>query len=287
MSLSNRLVAFVDTSPYAESVCDYSAWAAGRGGQTVELVHVLDQAAKPETNMSGTIGLGARSNLLEQLATLDAERAKVAQAQGRAVLEDAAYRIRRTAPALSTTESLRHGGIVDAVKSVGQDAALVVVGKRGDTRDVASGLIGTNVEAVIRASSGPVLVANRAFSTPEKFLIAYDGGTSVERAIDYIVTTGILNGMQGLLVSVGPKDDAIDQKMLSACSRLEAAGISATAQWRDGDQVEVSIAQSVADEDIDLLVMGAYGHSRIRSMVIGSTTTAMVQGCKVPVLMIR
>ena len=93
--------------------------------------------------------------------------------------------------------------------------------------------------------------------------------------------------MQGLLVAVGSKDDAIDQKMLSACSRLEAVGITATAQWRDGDQVEASIAQSVTDEDIDLLVMGAYGHSRIRSMVIGSTTTAMVQGCKVPVLMIR
>ena len=287
MTPSNRLVAFVDTSPYAESVCDYSAWAASRGGQTVELVHVLDQATRPETNMSGTIGLGARSNLLEQLASLDAERAKIAQAQGRAVLEDAAYRVQRTAPAVSTSELLRHGGIVDAVKSVGQNADLMIVGKRGDTRDVASGLIGTNVEAVIRASSGPVLVANRAFSTPEKFLIAYDGGPSVERAIDFIVSTGILNGMQGLLVSVGQKSDAINQKMLNACSRLAAVGVPATTQWRDGDQVEASIALAVSDEEIDLLVMGAYGHSRIRSMVIGSATTAMVQSCKVPVLMIR
>jgi nucleotide-binding universal stress UspA family protein len=33
--------------------------------------------------------------------------------------------------------------------------------------------------------------------------------------------------------------------------------------------------------------MGAYGHSRIRQMIIGSTTAEMVRSCKVPVLMIR
>ncbi|WP_372803402.1 universal stress protein, partial [Paracoccus seriniphilus] len=38
-------------------------------------------------------------------------------------------------------------------------------------------------------------------------------------------------------------------------------------------------------EGFDMLVMGAYGHSRIRSLVIGSTTTEMVRSCKVPVLM--
>lgn len=287
MASSNRLVAFVDTSTYAESVCDYSAWAASRGGYTVALVHVLDQAAKPETNMSGAIGLGARSNLLEQLATLDAQRAKLAQAQGRAVLEDASYRIQRTAPALQMSEALRHGGIVDAVKSVGSDAELVIVGKRGDTRDIASGLIGTNVEAVIRASTTPVLVANRAFSTPKKFLIAYDGGASVERAIDFIAASDLFSGMQGLLVSVGQKNDAIDRKMQAACERLANAGVGATMQWRDEDQVEAGIAQSVNDDGADLLVMGAYGHSRIRTMVIGSATTAMVQNCKIPILMVR
>ncbi|MCF3974828.1 universal stress protein, partial [Paracoccus salsus] len=36
-----------------------------------------------------------------------------------------------------------------------------------------------------------------------------------------------------------------------------------------------------------LLVMGAYGHSRIRSLIIGSTTTAMVQSVKMPVLLYR
>jgi nucleotide-binding universal stress UspA family protein len=33
--------------------------------------------------------------------------------------------------------------------------------------------------------------------------------------------------------------------------------------------------------------MGAYGHSRIRNLMIGSTTTAMIRTCKVPVVLMR
>ena len=47
------------------------------------------------------------------------------------------------------------------------------------------------------------------------------------------------------------------------------------------------ITEYVDRTAVDLLVMGAYGHSQIRNLIIGSTTTAMVRGCKVPVLMIR
>jgi nucleotide-binding universal stress UspA family protein len=36
-----------------------------------------------------------------------------------------------------------------------------------------------------------------------------------------------------------------------------------------------------------MVVMGAYGHSRIRSLIIGSTTTEMVRSCKVPVVLVR
>ncbi|WP_348640245.1 MULTISPECIES: universal stress protein [unclassified Mesorhizobium] len=50
-------------------------------------------------------------------------------------------------------------------------------------------------------------------------------------------------------------------------------------------QPDAVIAGTVEDEGIDLL--GAYGHSRIRSFVIGSTTTEMIRSCKVPVILFR
>jgi nucleotide-binding universal stress UspA family protein len=50
---------------------------------------------------------------------------------------------------------------------------------------------------------------------------------------------------------------------------------------------EDQISAYVADNDIDMLVMGAYGHSRIRYLVIGSTTTEMIRICRIPVLLFR
>jgi len=47
------------------------------------------------------------------------------------------------------------------------------------------------------------------------------------------------------------------------------------------------IADTVESEQFDLLVMGAYGHSRIRNLIIGSTTTQMIGACKVPVMLFR
>ena len=52
-------------------------------------------------------------------------------------------------------------------------------------------------------------------------------------------------------------------------------------------QPEHLIAVRAEAHDFDLLIMGAYGHSRIRSLLIGSTTTAMIRACKVPVLLFR
>ncbi len=47
------------------------------------------------------------------------------------------------------------------------------------------------------------------------------------------------------------------------------------------------IAAVPKDNSIDLLVMGAYGHSPVRQFILGSTTTTMERTCHVPVLMFR
>ena len=52
-------------------------------------------------------------------------------------------------------------------------------------------------------------------------------------------------------------------------------------------QPETELGKLVDDEGFGMVVMGAYGHSRIRSLVIGSTTTEMVRSCKVPVVLMR
>ena len=51
--------------------------------------------------------------------------------------------------------------------------------------------------------------------------------------------------------------------------------------------VEECATAIIEAETFDLLVMGAYSHSRLRSLFLGSTTTEMIRSCKVPVVIFR
>ena len=86
------------------------------------------------------------------------------------------------------------------------------------------------------------------------------------------------------MVGAGGAD--AERRLVTATARLEAGGLSVRADILPGEPDKV-IARTVEQERIDLLVMGAYGHSRIRSLVIGSTTTAMIRSCLVPIFMFR
>ncbi len=74
--------------------------------------------------------------------------------------------------------------------------------------------------------------------------------------------------------------------MALSVAQLKAGGH--TAEWRivPGAPAK-AIAEIVERESMNLLVMGAYGHSRIRTLIIGSTTTEMIRSCRVPVLLFR
>ena len=73
--MSDKIIAFVDGSVYSASVCEHAAWVSGRTGSPVELIHLLGRREAPEKyDRSGSIQLGARSKLLEELSELDAQR---------------------------------------------------------------------------------------------------------------------------------------------------------------------------------------------------------------------
>ena len=282
-----KLVALVDGSIYSQSVCDHAAWVAVRTGAAVELLHVLGrrQTGSAPANLSGNIALGARTTLLEELSALDEQMAKLAQKRGRAILEDARASV-EAAGAEDVETRLRTGDIVETVSEQEADAEMVVIGKRGEAADFAKLHLGSNLERIVRSSAMPVFVASRAFRPLEPFLVAYDGGTSCPRAVEYVAQNDVFRGLACRLLTVGPNTVQTRKWRNDARGVLEDAGHAVEADIIEG-QTERVIAEVVEAEGIDLLVMGAYGHSRIRNLIIGSTTTEMVRSCKIPVVLFR
>ena len=283
--MSDKIIALVDGSTYSESVCAHAAWIATRTGAPVELIHVLGRREAPDkTDLSGSIRLGARTKLLEDLAELDAQRAKLLSHRGRAILEDARA-IVDGAGVTDITTRLRRGDVVEEIAAAEKDVRVIVVGKRGEAADFAKGHLGSNLERIVRTAEHPVFVAARAFAPIERVLLAYDGSRSAMKAVDQIAASALFAGLPVTIVTVGGGADA-DAGLRDAKARLDAAGLEAETRRLDGRPEDV-LGRLVEEEGFGLLVMGAYGHSRIRSFLIGSTTTEMVRSCKVPVLLVH
>jgi len=282
-----NLLALIDGSIYSQSVCDHAAWVAGRAGLPVALLHVLGrrEVASEPANLSGSIGLGARTALLEELVELDAQKAKLALKRGRVILDEAQERL-RAAGASDISAKLRHGDLIDTVQEFEGEAAAIILGKRGEAADFAKLHLGSNLERVVRTVSKPVLVASRAFQPIKRFLIAFDGGVSAMKAVDYVARSPIFAGLECDLLMSGAESSESRKRLDGAAVQLSAAGYAVTADLIAASPDQAILAR-VEARSVDLLVMGAYGHSRIRSLIIGSTTTQMIRSCKIPVMLFR
>ena len=96
----------------------------------------------------------------------------------------------------------------------------------------------------------------------------------------------MFTGIDCLLLHVGSESSGYRKQLGGAVATLQQAGFQAEYRVVAG-QADRVIADTVESEQFDLLVMGAYGHSRIRNLIIGSTTTQMIGACKVPVMLFR
>lgn len=281
-----RIMALIDGSIYTASVCDHAAWVAGRTGAALELMHVIGrrETSSAPTNLSGSLSLGARSSLLAELATLDEQRGRLAQERGRAILEAAAEHLKGAG--VSTSHRMRIGDLLHEVSAVQNEFDVMVIGKRGEAADFASMHLGSNLERVMRGAVNPVLVASRAFRPIHKVVVAFDGSASSTRAVEAVAREGLFRGLDIRIITVGDDKPAVREKLQRAKATLEGANLAVRADIVQGE-VEGALSAAVDDGAADLLVMGSHGHSRVRHLLIGSSTTALLRSCLVPIMVYR
>lgn len=281
----SKVLTCIDGSVYTDSVVDLAGWVATRTQLSVELLQVLGRRESTSSDRSGRIVAGARRKLLEELADLDAQRAKLQHKEAWLVIEEAKERL-IAAGVPDVGISLRHGDLVPTLHEREKEAAVVVIGKRGEAADFATLHLGSNLERIVRASNRPIFIAARAFRPIKRVLVAFDGGKSALKAIDEVSRSRLYEGAQLHLLTAGEQTDSAAQALDRAKSQLDAAGLTATTSLVSGS-AEAVISRTVVEEDIDLLVMGAYGHSRLRTLVIGSTTSDLIRSCQIPISIYR
>lgn len=282
-----QIVACIDHSEVAGAVSDAGAWISQRVERPLVLLHVLDRSAYPiPSDLSGNIGLGARTQLLEELASLDAERNRMALEQGLLQLNEA----RQRAQALGVRDVRllqRHGHFVDTLASMQEETRILVMGRKGEDNADSLRSIGSNLETVIRTLSCRILVTPGTFKPPESVLLAYDASPTAKQVLYILARSPLCRGLPFHLVMVAD-DEAKNRALLAEAEQeLRAHGHEQVIATLLQGPIEETLLNHIEQEQIGLLIMGAYGHSRIRQFLVGSTTSRLLRQSPVPILLLR
>jgi nucleotide-binding universal stress UspA family protein len=279
-----------DGSSFAENVYRYGAWFALQFNSKINVLFVTDirsQKVASTGNLSGSIGLDASEKLLNELVNLEHEKAKLNNQRARFILQNAADSLK--AEAVAEFELINKTGfLVDCFHEFEENADLIVLGKRGEAADFASGHLGANLDRIVRSSRKPCLVTPREFKPIQRILVAYDGSSTGKKILQFLGNSRSFQSLEIHLLTVAKNDS--DQTAITrlneAKQELQKAGFEPVCSLLGGE-VEKAIANYITQQDISLLIMGAYGHNRIRHLVIGSTTAQLLRSSNIPVLLFR
>lgn len=287
MKNENKVLACVDQSHFADHVADYAAWAARRMDAPLEFLHVIDR--HPELGSgedhSGAIGIDAQENLLTKLSADDEARTKNAREQGRIFLNRLRERAFASGAALVDVRQ-RHGELEETLAEQAEGVRLLVLGRRGEAAETTQRDLGRNVEHVVRAVHKPILTVTAGFKEPQRVMIAFDGGNVTRRGVEMVAGSPLFRGLPIYLLMSGKESQDAHRQLDWAKTTLETAGFEVTALLTPGD-AESTIAKMVKEQSIDMLIMGAFGHSPLRTLMFGSKTADLLRSSTVPTLLLR
>ncbi len=276
------IFAYIDRSRFAESVWRHAAWAAKQLNQPVELIHVLDQPfAGAHHDYSGRLTIDASDTAIEERVRFDAEHNRLLIAEGRLLLDSVTESVRAEGVE-HVSQRLFQGSVTEHLQQHAHEATLVVVGKRGEGANQDSQHLGRNIERLVRGAHTPVLIAAPEFTPIQSAALAWDGGKSSGEAVHFLARHPLLANVPTTLLHIGD-GRRVPPALHDAQAHLAATGLQVEIDARTGGVTE-SLLAGVAEKGADLLIIGAYGHSRIRQLVVGSTTTEILMRATTSVL---
>ncbi len=184
-------------------------------------------------------------------------------------------------------QEVREGIVPETILEEAKSCDLMFLGQRGIGAEFGSGLLGSTIENVVRRSDIPVIVTPRTYRNMQKILVCFDGSEySVKtlRSVTHLCASCSETEVTLKLLVVHDDENEARNVAENALEYLEAYNLRDTLLIRKGEPSTV-IVETVKAEDADLVAMGAYGHSRVRELVLGSTTEMVLRNINRAVLL--
>lgn len=270
----------VDGSEYSAAAVGYTIALARRVAARITLLSVVDIVSLEGpflADLSGIVGVVPYLDLQQQVRESLFDKAKL-------VLDTHAVTVREAG--LECATRVESGIVSRVICEAAATHDAIVVGRRGEHATWSGFLLGSTVEEVVRGCAKPVLVTPRQSRPVTRILAAYDGSRTANRALGLAATLATGLELPLVVVCVSSEERTGRASLDEAEAYLEPHHLVFKAVLESGTSVE-GILQVAQRESCDLIIMGAYGHSRIRELFVGSTTDGILRSAGIPVLLYR
>ncbi|MGH7288444.1 MAG: universal stress protein [Myxococcota bacterium] len=270
----------LDGSEHADAALQHALWLAGRLEATVVGLHVIDIVSIEGSflhDISGSLGF-------EPYLDFSAKMREALRERGRVLLDGFAQRCAERGVPCDTT--LAMGVVANEICDQARVADLVVIGHRGVNEQFSTGLLGSTTESVTRKSPKPVFVSPMRFKEITRPLLAYDGSPRASAAMHLAAEVSSALGLPLTVLHVA-REESNGAKVLDEARRyLHSYDLALTCETLGGHPHQ-KIVDFIRERGHELLFIGAYGHSRIIEMVLGSTTEYVLRNSPCPVFLTR
>jgi nucleotide-binding universal stress UspA family protein len=270
----------IDGSEHARTAAQYALWLGERLNATVVGLHVVDIVSIEGSffhDISGSLGF-------EPYLDFSSKMREVLHERGQTLLEEFAAAAKNKPVRVETR--LAMGIVANEIAEHAKTADLVVIGHRGVNERFSTGLLGGTAESVTRKCPKPVFVSTTAFRQAMRPLLAYDGSQRAAAAMHTAAEFCLSLSLPLTVLTVAKDAEAGERVLADARKYLGAYNIDAACEVQTGHAPE-KIVEYIKDRGYDLLFIGAYGHSRILEMVLGSTTEYVLRNAPCPVFLNR
>lgn len=279
----NRVIACIDASPCINALADAAAWIAQQTGRELVLLQVLDYypASYHLGEISGVIGFESNAMLLKELAELEQKQSELALDYSNNLLQHISEKIREKY-GLEVKHIQEKGDFLEQSLQVLEPDDIALIGRVGERSAEKNKPLGTNVENFIRGANCTVMTIGEHFTPPTRFIFAYEYSPTCINMMKRIAQSDLLRLLQCHLLYVGDHPDLLQDPQ----HYLTSQGIDVVSVSRYGDVADEILAyqQELA---IQLIVLGAFSHSKLHQFFLGSITTKIFRHSKVPLLVVK
>ena len=171
------------------------------------------------------------------------------------------------------------------VAEYGRSADLVLISHPVDGHGVSA----DTIETIVLGGGRPVLIppATPLAALPETVVIAWKASQEAARAVTAAMPF-LSKAKRILVVTVAEEQGLSDEEGARLANTLRWHGLDAATRHLQPDRLGAAdTLLAAAAEEHALVVMGAYGHSRLREWMFGGFTRHVLRGAEVPVLMMH